>query len=178
LRNPLLIVGKSASGKTSLSKRLVETGRIYVSASGLLSTELGLAGPGPSRRSLADLGERLRLEGRLGRFHDSLVKAVDVTKETVVDGIRFLDSAKLLLASGTNPALIFLDCPDAVRRQRLERSGRGDDWGWLVNHPTELSVDAMREEAHLVLDGTLDPTYLLRSMLDFLARGQHGPGLP
>jgi dephospho-CoA kinase len=73
-----------------------------------------------------------------------LMKRVNRSKcRAVVDDVRFVNEADTLLEDGW--LLIYLDCPDDVRRRRcIERDGTFDEN--TLKHPSETGVDEIIEK--------------------------------
>lgn len=151
----IVVVGKSASGKTTLSKLLAASNYAYVSASNVLSRTFGIDNIHPDKHSLAERGGFARGTPGLAKFHDALFRRInESTGNVVLDGPRFAETVRAIRPSAVYSLLVYLDCPDSVRRQRLNSDGRSSDWTWLAQHPTEESVTEMREMADVILDGT------------------------
>jgi dephospho-CoA kinase len=150
----VLVVGKSASGKTTLCRSLANLGFTYVSASDVLRQSLHGRDPVLDRRSLAEQGGLIRETSGLASFHEAMLRRIHENDvDVVLDGPRFAETVDAVRSSAPSSLLVYLDCPDEVRRQRLTSDGRGTDWAWLERHPTETSVKEMRSMADLVLDG-------------------------
>lgn len=151
--NALFVVGRSGSGKTTVCKKLEEFGFSLTSASAHLKNlyliEFRLT---PSRVELADYGKMLLHEDQLKKFHLSLETEIVSQNAVCVDGLRFKLSVEELSKVARRSLLIFLSCPSDVRKSRSGAQANESEFEILCSHETEVSVDAMRGSADLILD--------------------------
>lgn len=161
------VVGKAASGKTTLCRSLANLGFAYVLASDVLRRFLHGCDPALDRRSLAEHGRLMRGTPSLVSFHEALIRCIDENNlDVVLDGPRFAETFDAVRSSVASSLLVYLDCTDEVRRERLTFNGRGSDWAWLERAPTETSVEEMRGMADLILDGARPAGDVARSLRD------------
>lgn len=150
----VVVVGKAGSGKTTLCRSLAGLDFAYLSASDVLRRFLNEWGSPLDRRTLAERGEATRGTPAILGFHDALIRRIDdADVDVVLDGPRFAETVEAVRSAAASLLLVYLDCPDETRRRRLIADGRDADWDWLSRHPTETSVDEMRQKADVVLDG-------------------------
>jgi dephospho-CoA kinase len=165
----VIVIGKAGSGKTTLCRSLAGRGFVHVSASDVLRRSLHDCGSAFDRRSLAEHGGLIRGTPSLASFHEALVRRIDENDvDVVLDGPRFAETIDAVRSSAALSLLVYLDCSNEVRRERLTSSGRGSDWAWLERAATERSVDEMRSMADLVLDGARPAGDVARSLRDAL----------
>ena len=151
----IFVVGRSGSGKTTICKKLEEIGFFRISASEhLKKLYLSEFGSEPSRIQLANYGEMLLLQNRLEGFHLGLETQIGNRDAVCVDGLRFKASVDELSKSLQRSLLIFLECPPGVRESRSDTYVSRADFEALGSHETEVSVDAMRASADLIIDAS------------------------
>jgi dephospho-CoA kinase len=153
MENLLFVVGRSASGKTTICRWLESAGFSRISASeSLKSLYTSEFRAEPSRIELADYGQALLLQNRLQKFHSSLENEIKKRDSACIDGLRFRLSVDDLARYARRSLLIFLECAPSVREIRSAAQINKSEFKTLSAHVTEVSVDAMRERADLIVD--------------------------
>lgn len=151
-RRAVFVVGRTGSGKTTLSNNLGIHQFTRISASRYLQALFSAAyRRTPSAVELADFGQSLRAEGQLAHFHNSIKEAMGTTESCVIDGLRFYESYIDLSKAAREARLIFLHCHEDIRSSRLEREAVGAD------HETEIAIDGMRQYADVFIDTSASP---------------------
>lgn len=148
----LFVAGFTGSGKTTLCHNLRKIGFTWISAADCLRTlYVSIHRNLPTRLALADFGCRLRSEGQLHQFHAEITRKMRGKAACTIDGLRFKESIVALSKVAACSRLIFLNCPEDLRRARSL-----DDitFSELERHETELSVADIQSRADLLIDAS------------------------
>ena len=171
-----MVAGRIASGKTSISRRLVGAlGAGYASFGDEVRERAHALHDGISdRRSLQDLGERLVRREPVEFVEAGLARSeppLDSVGIVVIDGVRHLAIAGLVkrLLADRLSLLIYIETSREVRMTRASRHGaqsnetiRSDD------HANEAEVDDLRDSADLVVGGDDDAGVVAQRILQQL----------
>lgn len=173
-----LTCGPTGCGKTAVADELAfQLGLRHLSSD---VERKRLAGVAPTERGNAIYGadwnratyDRL-FEGAREYLTSGACAVVDATFRVRADRERFI---RLATESGVVPVIVFLACPEAVARERLDqRKARGDsvsDGTWQVYQQQRDSFELPTvDEALLVtLDATLEPVAMVDQLFDLLRR--------
>ena len=188
----VLIAGGTASGKTTLCRKLVEkTGALLITHDRYYCD---IPHPRGFNFDHPDALDTARLEADVDALCSGVstdlpvydfathsrtdqTERVDSGSLIVVEGILVLQSLRLVRAASL---IVYVDTPDdirLVRRIRRDISERGrtvdsvlDQYLGTVRPMHRAFVESTRDRARLVLDGTREPTQLLDELMDEMRR--------
>jgi len=112
------ITGTLGAGKTTVANYLKEQGFLYRSVRSFITEEVHKRGIPVTRDTLVDIGNEIRSEHGSDYIIKTLIaEAVGSGKNVVIESIRAIGEAELLLASGGY--LISVDAKQTLRYERI-----------------------------------------------------------
>ncbi|MDE2498563.1 MAG: DUF429 domain-containing protein [Alphaproteobacteria bacterium] len=182
-RRVLGLSGPIDAGKTTGATYLRDNhGWLYARFSEVLAEELKRRGKPVTRQSLQRFGQKVNREGRQRWLAHGVANRVKCAKSAVIDGLRFPDDvATLVERFGPRFALVYVDSPEAIRRERYVMEGfSADDFSAAAGHPVEQAVPDLRKFAAVTIENSsTKETYhesLLAAVYSVLAESADEPG--
>lgn len=171
----ILVAGPMRSGKSTLSRRIVERfGGERLGFGDAVRRRAQALGLPDERSSLQQVGEEW-----VARDPEGLCDAVLAPSAgealVVVDGVRHQHVHGLLRARAQRRrvVLVFVDAEVSVRRDRLALDGISEQAiDRALSHSTEKELPLLREAADIVVDGTMDPAQVLVALEALIVGGE------
>jgi cytidylate kinase len=148
---------RMGAGKSTLTTSLASSlGWPHTSFGDYVRSIADDRGAGQSREVLQRIGEEL-ISTSLGQFTRAVVSRVPWQQGCVIDGVRHLEVLATIkqIVSPLSVFLVFIDIPEAVRKQRLRDRGMTDREIYAADlHETEAQVrTVIGEQADLHVNG-------------------------
>jgi dephospho-CoA kinase len=165
----IVMVGKIASGKSTISKILAEKLKIsYLSIGEFFREELRKRKVQASRQNLQKLGKELFLKYGVERILGEILKKVKIVNNAcIIDGIRYPEAIKILKDIYESKCItIFLDYPATTRKRRYLKEKRigTKEWKLIDNAFTESHILAIKDSADLIISQKGSPKKIADSI--------------
>jgi len=156
------VTGRIGAGKTSVSRHLSNAhGFQYVRYSQVLSD--WRANDPESKAHLQAIGWEVMSGGMQTELNKRLIGQLQPRGDAVVDGLRHpIDFESLQSSFASHFRLLFIECPEAIRWQRLRsRLPTLEEFRRADSHPVEQQIESLRERAFAVVsnDSSLQDIY-------------------
>lgn len=161
------LCGPIDAGKTTGAEYL-ERSRSWlrVRFSELLAEDLRQHGREISRDALQEYGEEINKSGKQRWLAQRVAARIKRANSAVVDGVRFPEDVTTLVETfGPRAAIIYIDAPESIRRQRYLLEGYTvADFDRASKHPVETSVSGLESLAHAKVENTTTREAYLESL--------------
>ncbi len=148
------ITGRIGSGKTTVGEYLNSRyGFQYLRYSAVLAE--WKAKDSQSKARLQEVGWEVMAGGMQAELNRRLIAQATPGADVAVDGLRHpLDCESLATSFSPSFKLVYLDSPQKLRFERLNRRGKYPDWNSFEaadSHPVEQQIESLRANAALVI---------------------------
>jgi dephospho-CoA kinase len=165
------VAGRIGSGKSVIARLLErELGFQYFRYS-LVLAEWFDTNPA-SKNALQEVGWDVMAGNRQLELNRRLIKRMDPSRDTAVDGLRHsIDYESLRQEFNNKFHLVFVKTPLRTRFDRLRhRYATYEEFLASDSHPVESNIDALESAASAVLAGTMPQEQLISELLVLIAR--------
>lgn len=179
LATSIVVIGKKASGKSVLSKRISEQFKIPIASfGGYLKSHCESHQLSTDIKNLQDLGEKFIQKDSSGFIQKVIEFSGKNPSVLLFDGVRHLSVLRSIRAMSERCMVLFIDVDQQTRFKRfMDRQKDADhekNWSNFIeveNHPVEREIDSLKTASDKVYSLTIENYDMIQSEItDFLKK--------